>query len=608
VDSRSPWRIASRGLRRIGEERGLRGRRIAVGLVLLALVVAARGLARHTTWYLASDQFAFLAFADDLRHGTIFRDPRTVALLAGAVPAGETADAYYQTYLWRDGRLWSRYPPGFPILLAGAGLFGGERAMHALNPLLYLVLLAALALFSARLLHGAPIAAGAAATAPWALLVIPTEAHYWGITVARDLPAHLLGLAALVAACAGRFGLAGLALGFACTIRPDAILYALSLGAIALVLRPRFAAVLAGTAAFVVGATPLLAYNTVTEGHPLAFTQGMEFRHVLGVAPAATSGVVAALPPLVSGGGFQLRYLLQVLPQNLAYLAAAFGMFLVTAVGALAWAARWRPVLAAALGPHLVGSVLFFSCWGRSDPRYLVGAVLALLILTATGMAGWCAALCAPIRSQRTRLALLALTLAAVVAGPVLFPAQPQRRPLEVAAGGAALVAGMAALVPAATAGAAALAPLAPGVAFAGVGLWRLATGSGSRDPFQAPQVERARRAIEAVIPPGALVITTPALGRPAENITRYTHADADYEGELEILRSSPAAVAARARAAGRRVFVLLPSTMPRPLPEGSLVEVARRRGRDLYDWFVDPAHASEAVLLEVVRLPGESG
>jgi hypothetical protein len=579
--------------------------------VLLALVVAARGLARRTTWYLASDQFAFLTFADDLRHGTVFHDPGTIALLVGAVPAGETADAYYQTYLWRDGRLWSRYPPGFPLLLAAAGALGGERAMHGLNPFLYLVLLAALALFTAQLLRGTPIAAGAAALAPWALLVIPTEVHYWGITVARDLPAHLLGLAALAAACAGRFGLAGLALGFACTIRPDAILYSLSLGAIALVVRPRFAAVLAGSAAFVAGAAPLLAYNTVTQGHPLAFTQGMEFRQLLGGAPAATGRAIAALlprPPLVSGGGFRLRHLPQVLPQNLAYLGAAFGLFLAPAVGALLWASRRRPLLAAALGPHLVGSMLFFSCWGRSDPRYLVGAVLALLVLAAVGTAGWYAALCAPARPPRRRLALLALTLAAVVAAPALVPPQPQRRALEVAVGATAVPATLAALVPVAATAVAALAPLAPGLAFAGVALWRVGTGSGGRDPFQAPQVARARRAIEAVVPPGSLVLTTPALGRPAENITRYTRADANYDGELKILRSSPSAVAARARAAGRRVFVLLPSTMPPPFPETSLVEVARRRGADLYDWFVDPAHAPEAVLFEVVRLPAAPG
>jgi hypothetical protein len=583
------------------------GRRIACALVLLALVVAARGLERRNTWYLASDQFAFLAFADDLRRGSVFHDPSTVALLIGAVPRGETADAYYQTYLWRDGRLWSRYPPGFPLLLAAAGALGGEGAMHLLNPILYIGLLLALACFTRVLLDGTAIAAGAAAAAPWALLVIPTEVHYWGITVARDLPAHLLALGALAAACAGRFGLAGLALGLACTIRPDAILYALSLGAVAQLLRPRARWLLAGTVAFVAGTAPLLAYNTVTQGHPLAFTQGMEFRHLFGHGPGAPPVATAALlpqVPLVSGGAFRLRNLPQVLPQNLRYLASAFGLFLLPATGALLWGLRRRPLFAAALGPHLIGSVLFFSCWGHGDPRYLMGAVLALQVLTAAGMAGWSATLADASHGTRKRLALLAVTVAAMLVAPVLFPPRAQRRPLELAAGGAAIAAGLAGFMPSLAVGTGALAPLAPALVFAGVGMTRVATGTGARDPFQASQVARARAALEALVPTGALLITTPALGRPAENITRYTHADAHYEGELAILRSTPVTVARSALAAGRRVFLLLPGWTSPPLPRDALAEVARRRGADLYDWFVDPAHVAEAVLFEVVRVP----
>ena len=575
--------------------------------MLLALVVAARGLTRRNTWYLASDQFAFLAFADDLRHGTVFHDPATLSLLAAAVPRGETADAYYQTYLWRDGRLWSRYPPGFPLLLAAAGVIGGERAMHGLNPLLYLVLLAALALLTRTLLDGSSIAAGAAAAAPWALLVIPTEVHYWGITVARDLPAHLLGLAALGAACTGRFGLAGLALGLACTIRPDALLYALSLGAIGLVVRPSPRAVVAATAAFLVGVAPLLAYNTITQGHPLAFTQGMEFRQLLGAGPRVPSMIAAAtLPPvpLVSGGGFRLRHLPHVLPQNLRYLAAAFGLFLLPAIGALAWGLRRRPVVAAALAPHLLVSVVFFSCWGRPDPRYLMGAVLALLVLAAVGTTLWSARLVAPGLTVRTRLTLVGITTGAVLASPLVFPSQPQRRPLEIVAGGGAAAAGLAGLTPALAGSAVAVGPLVPALAFAGIGLARVVGGTGTRDPFQRPRVARARKAIEALVPSDALVITTPALGRPAENITRYTHADAHYEGELTILGTTPADVARRARGAGRRVFLLMPDSMPPPLPRDALAEVARRRGADLYDWFADPGHAAEAVLFEVVRAP----
>jgi len=576
------------------------GRRVALGLVLLALIVAARGLERRTTWYLASDQFAFLTFADDLRHGRVFHDPGSLAVLAAGVPPGQTADIYYQTYLWRDGKVFSRYPPGFPLLLALAGAVGGERAQHLVNPLLYLVLLAALAWLTRRLLDGAPprLAAAAAAAAPWALLVIPAEVHYWGITVVRDLPAHLLAIGALAAACTGRFALAGLALGIACTMRPDAILYSFSLGALALVLRPRAMNLLRGSATFLVGVAPLLAYNTITEGHPFAFTQGMEFRRLLGAAPGTSAVAVAnVLPPLASGGGFRLRNLPRVLPENLSYLAGAFGLFLLPALGALR-----RRLMAAALGPYALAAVLFFSCWGHGDSRYLVGVALALMVLTAAGTAAWCATLSRPGLSTTARLVLIVLTIAAVAASPAIFPSQEQRRRLELVVGAVAVLVGGAALASGLAPAATAVGPLVPALAFAGVGLARVAGGSGTRDQFQEEQVIRARKAVESVVPPGAIVIATPALGRPAENITHYTHAEAYYSEEFAMLGSDSADAARRWLATGRRVFVLLPG---KSIRNPAFIEVGHRSGAELRDWFVDPGHTTDAVLLELKPPPG---
>ena len=103
------------------------------------------------------------------------------------------------------------------------------------------------------------------------------------------------------------------------------------------------------------------------------------------------------------------------------------------------------------------------------------------------------------------------------------------------------------------------------------------------------------------MLPPGALVFTTPALGRPAENITYYTHAEAHYDGETALLNSSNLEAARRWQASGRRVFLLRPGDTPR-LP--GLTEVARRSGPQLYDWFVDPSRTPEAVLFEVGTLP----
>ena len=66
-----------------------------------------------------------------------------------------------------------------------------------------LVLVGVLGRLAAHLAPSSAAVWAAAAATMWALLVIPVEVHYWGITIARDLPAHLLALAAVLSARAG---------------------------------------------------------------------------------------------------------------------------------------------------------------------------------------------------------------------------------------------------------------------------------------------------------------------------------------------------------------------------------------------------------------------
>ncbi|HEV7733215.1 MAG TPA: hypothetical protein VGR62_13680 [Candidatus Binatia bacterium] len=551
---------------------------LVIVLAVLALVVAARGLERRTTWYLASDQFAFLTFADDLRHGTVFHDATIVRRLSPYGHAPDVpVDALFQTYIYRDGHLYSRYPPGFPLLLAAAGAIGGERAQHLLNPLLYLALLAALGLGVGQL---AGAAAGVAVM--WALLVVPAEVHYWGITVARDLPAHLLALVAVWAAWRGRTTLAGFVLGYACSIRPDAVLWGLAVGAVAPRLPLR--TLVRGGLAFGVGLVPLLAYNTITQGHPFAFTQGSEFRHVLAATPPAL------LASLVSGGGFRFAHLPATLPVHLRYLWDAFGLLLIPALGALCIAVRRRAPIAGAFGPYAIVAFLFYSCWGHGDARYLVGVALCLLALAAIGTAQGCRWLSTGPWPWR----LVAVAVIATILGVVPREHASRVRTVELALGGAALVSLV--LPPA-------LAAVAPAAAMATVGLTRVAQGSGERDPFQEPQVDRARAAIEALVPSGSLVLTTPSLGRPGENITHYTHADASYLGETSAMGSSPAIAAQTVLGTGDQVFLLLGTLDPLPFV-ADIREVARRDGPSLHDWFADPTRAPlGAVLYEVVGM-----
>jgi hypothetical protein len=138
-------------------------------------------------------------------------------------------------------------------------------------------------------------------------------------------------------------------------------------------------------------------------------------------------------------------------------------------------------------------------------------------------------------------------------------------------------------------------------MAFAGIGVARVVTGSGARDPFQEAQVDRARTAIEALVPSGSLVLTTPPLARPGENISHYTHADAAYLGETTAMLSSPARAARTVLGTGDGVFLLLPTTDPLPFG-GDIREVARRDGATLYDWFGDPSRAPLGAVLYEVR------
>jgi hypothetical protein len=567
------------------------------------VLAAARGLVRHNTWYLASDQFAFLTFADDLTRGTVFHDPTTIEMVAGpSLARVVAADAYYQTYIYRDGRLYSRYPPGYPLLLAAAKLVGGETLAHWVNPFLYLVLVVVLGTLAGRLAPPAWAGATAAATM-WALLVIPVEVHYWGITVVRDLPAHLLALTALLAATSAAPGLAGGLLGLAASIRPDAVLWgpsvALVLGRDAHGLR----GIARGTAAFVAGVLPLFAYNTVTQGHPLAFTQGGEFTHTfestLLAWPLGPGG-----PSLVQGGAFRLANFPSTFVAHVRYLAGSFGMFVWLAIGALI-ASTWRRLpLARAVGPYAVIGLLFYSCWSHGDPRYLVGVSLSLIVLAASAMVAIAAWLADERTPARARLIGLAIAVAVLTIGDV-WPRDPARGLTALERTSAlALAAAVATVIVPRLRG---LGAILPGVAFAVFGAVRIVTSAGGANGFTGDDVARARAAIESVVPRGALVLSAAGLGRPAENWTHYTHAEALYLAELPRLISDANYVTWKCSTVNRPLFFLLRATDPLPLTMpptwASATEVARRDGEAVRDWFVDPQKAPSGVVLYSVRL-----
>jgi hypothetical protein len=584
---------------------------IALAAIVAALAAAADGLVRLNTWYLASDQFAFLTFARDLRRGTVFHDDPTFTLVARKSPF--RVDALAQTYFWRDGRLFSRYPPGFPALLAAAGWLGGETGEHLLNPALFLVVMLVIAATPLVLLPDRAVGAAAGAASVWLLLLLPTDIHLWGITVARDLPAHLFGLLAVLAAARGRFVASGLILGLASVIRPDAVLYGASIAAVAALVRPPFVRALAASLAYFVGAAPLFAYNWITEGHPLSFTQGGEFTELLGSIEATGAVAVAQTVAFASGGAFRLSNLAQSLPGNVAHLTSGFGWMLVPAFVAAAWAAVRSRLYLAALAPYPLLALVFYSFWSHPDARYLAGVALCLMPFAGLGLVLLAERAVAADAGRAWLAGVLVFAVLAALARLGVLPGWVPRPSTIVwtSAVAIAAVALAARLAGARRSGLAPVAAIAPPVVLAIVGLVNLASGGQRRDPFQRPQVERARAALGAVVPPGSLVITDSALGRPAENIAHYTGIRAMYGSELDLLDTIPTAAVMQNRLSGHRVFYLLDARDRYSL--GLLREdtvthrlVERREGMALLEWFVNPIEASAGAALYEVELKDE--
>jgi hypothetical protein len=81
------------------------------------------------------------------------------------------------------------------------------------------------------------------------------------------------------------------------------------------------------------------------------------------------------------------------------------------------------------------------------------------------------------------------------------------------------------------------------------------------RASFQAAEVAEARRTIEAIVAPGAVVITTDEIGRPAENIDYYTHAHALYLEDLVRWRIPVRRAIDLLLNAGHEVYFLVPSS-----------------------------------------------
>lgn len=577
------------------------------------------GLERQITWYLAVDQFGYLNFARDLLAGRVFHEWEPLRALQQFLPP--RTDILVQTYVNEGGKLYCRYSPGFPILLAGwIGLFGYDAA-HVLNSFVFLALLLVVIRLHWRASHS-PWRGGASAAM---IALFPTMIHLWGLTLTRDLSAHVAAFTGLLllnpaggTPLAGWRTLAGgLALGFAVTIRPDAVLYVLPASAMMAVrwwregrrlpMLARAAAV--GALGVTIGLGPFMAYNAAAVGNPFVPTQGMELpllpslppppeapkRGMPGQKPAAAAPAptlaAAETPPAteetprvgypsrgwrggsfeqVQGGGLRIKHLETTLPGNWKILVRAFtAPILILALLGAATALIFRPAFAVAAITYCIVGFLFFSCWPRPDHRYLVGLFIFLPMLIVEGLCGTLDLLRLLQRRGRPDLAhgLAGVGALLLALGAWVSYAAGGQVPLQTLAPMIQVLGAIAFATAFALPGRRVVQILAPVLMLALVFLkvQRVQADEGRRAPFQKPQVLSARANMERLLEPNAVVITSESVGRPAENVEWYGGRGwALYLTDLDRWRLTPAKVARPLIMNGFRPYLFLRPNEPK--------------------------------------------
>ena len=601
----------------------------------LLLYVTTRTVLRGVTWYLAVDQYGYLTFAHDLLRGRVFHHWPPLDAFAAHLP--DRVDVLVQTYVYDHGRLYCRYSPGFPLVLAGWLLLFGDDGAHYLNPVVFLALLALTLAFSARI-----FGSRWRGTAVVALVVLcPTGISLWAMTLVRDLPAHLFGLAGLFLLLPAHTGPLGprraaagsLLLGFACSIRPDAVLYLLPATLLTLARWWRegrggawlSGLVAAGGAAFVVGLGPFLVYNWLATGSPLRATQGMEVEQFLSSPAAASDEEHVGYPPpawplwhggkaAVQGGGLRLENLRRGLPLNLRLLRGAYGEVLAAIAGwGLVLALLQRRLLFLTVVPYCIAALVFFGFWRNPQGRYLVGVWLFFPMLIVEGSLGTLDLVRRVARRGRPDTAwLVALPFVALVAASaMLFPlsgdSQPLARVVPVVAG----LAGMAALAASLWPQQRVTAVAAPvfAVALVGVAVWLAVESWAVRARFQRPEMLRARGAFRAAVQERAVVITTEDVGRPAENIAYYSGgAHALYLTDLERWHLSVPEAADLLLRGGWVPYLLIPprgrAPMLEELRQGFTVKLVAAIPRErAMDYFVATRAQPEGIPMRLYRL-----
>lgn len=572
--------------------------------MVLIIVMTGRATVHRITWYLAVDQFGYLTFATDLMHGRITHEWSVAKALASVLPPH--TDMLAQTYVWDAGKMYCRYAAGFPLLLASWMTFFGDLNVHYLNPTLYLVFVVVYAMVATRLLGDrwrALVALGL-------LLLLPTFTHLWALTITRDLAAHLFAWIGFWCVLPGanrtltvrRVGLAGIAIGFCSSIRPDDIMYALPAFLLAVSWWRQHhtpaatvrASLAAGAGMIVVGLLPFFIGNWAATGNPFWPTQGMELNMLTQPIGASNSADAPAGPaPVpgeqkvgypspgwhggfatqVQGGGLRLANLPKTLPGLFALLNRGYSAaFMGLAVWGLVLATVQRPLLILGAVPYAVTALLLYGCWSRPDTRYVLGVHYLMPLMITEGLFG-----IFDLRklfpdaagSSRTAWAVVALVaamillvLAAVTPTPIGFEKTPLPILMRwIVLPGVALGLLCAAMWPAQRFDVWVACVLA--VVLAGYVSKQSAevTGTPRNAGFQRPQMERARATLQSKLPPNSVILTTEDIGRPMENIQYYSGvAQSIYWTDIMRWRLPVQVIAREFAKSGMQLYWMMPS------------------------------------------------
>jgi 4-amino-4-deoxy-L-arabinose transferase-like glycosyltransferase len=415
---------------------------VAILAVALALDFAWRdGLERHLVrWrekllglpghgYALACAAALLAAAALLSSVLFARNPHNVdsiaqlfqarIFLGGSLtaPAPEYPEFFGATHLLiQEGRWFSQYPPGHPVLL-GLGLLAGLPWL--VNPLFAAATLVLVFAAARRLLGegGARLAAALYLVSPFALFMSASYMNH--VTSGFFLALALYTAVRTEGDARGRVWLlaTGAALALAATIRPlEAAAWAAVLGVWILLRRGWRSAAVVG-AACLVGLAPLLLYNSLTTGHPLRFGYSLLWGagHGLGFH---TDPWGEPFTPIVSFANTALDF--QRLNVLLYLWPFPSLIFVFVALVYAVRADRSRGAIAL-LGALLFAAPLaYFFYWHRDNylgPRFVFASLVPAVILTAAGI------LALDRRLGRWRGALwLALLSGALVGLTVYFP------------------------------------------------------------------------------------------------------------------------------------------------------------------------------------------